>query len=86
MTEQTQQNEQCCYHTDLDHLANTKVLQLLSSTSDERVTTISHPPVNPKGGDVFLFSYGQDKNKKGHAVNIIIISIILLGRHQVLFL
>ena len=57
-------NEQCCYHTDLDHLANTKVLQLLSSTSDEHVTTINHPPVNPKGGDVFLFSYRQDKKRK----------------------
>ena len=66
VTEDTQQNEQCCYHTDLDHLPTTKVLQLLSSaTSDENITTIVHPPVNPKGGDVYLFSYGHDKNKEG---------------------
>ena len=63
MTEQTQQNEQCCYHTDLDHLAKTKVLQLLSSTSDEHVTTISHPPVNPKG-EVMYFFFHMDKTKK----------------------
>ena len=72
MTEQTQQNAQCCYDTDLDHLANTKVLQLLPSISDEHVTTKTHLPVNPKGGNVFLFSYGQDENKKGQSVSIII--------------
>lgn len=51
-----------CYQSDLEHLPTSKVLEFLSSTDHGVIT---RPPTNPKGGDVYLYSYGEDVSKKG---------------------
>ena len=51
-----------CYQSDLEHLPTSKVLELLS-LMDHGV--ITRPPTNPKGGNVYLYSYGEDISKKG---------------------
>ena len=43
-------------------LSNEKIIELLSS--DENLC-INLPPINPTGGDVYLFSAGNSSNKKG---------------------
>lgn len=46
-----------CYQSDLEHLPTSKVLELLSLTDHGVIT---RPPTNSKGGNVYLYSYGEN--------------------------
>ena len=61
-----------CYQSDLEYLPTSKIVELLSSTNHGVIT---RPPTNPKGGDVYVYSY-EDISKKSHCF-MTVINLIL---------